>query len=139
MSAAGLALGPAQSFSQNAFAGSAVVMPVESANALPAQSFAASTALNINLALDAGYNLDLAQRFDNYGGQMSPLLDKANFLGLANGGHYAGVTYEPTPDLRLRVGAQLKSNRLDSFTFDPTLAMRGLPLTWDNGEQRSLL
>lgn len=139
MSAAGLALGPAQSFSQNPFAGSAAVMPVEYANTLVPQSFATSTALNINLALDAGYNLNLAQRFDNYSGELSPLLDRTNFLGLANGGRYAGITYEPTPDLRLRLGAELKSNRLDSFTFDPTLAMRGLPLTWDNGEQRSLL
>jgi hypothetical protein len=139
MSAAGLVLGPAQTFSHNAFAGGAVELPVVYGGAILPESFAASTALNINLALDAGYNLDLAQRFDNYGAALSPLLDQTSFLGLANGGRYAGLTYAPTQDLRLRLGAQLKSNRLDSFTFDPTLGMRGLPLTYDSGEQRSLL
>jgi hypothetical protein len=139
MSAAGLALGPAETFSQNPFAGSAAVLPVTYGGAPVQQSFAASTALNINLALDAGYNLDLSQRFDNYGAVMSPLLDQASFLGLANGGRYAGLTYEPAPNLRLRLGAQLKDNRLDSFTFDPTLSGSGLPLTWDNGQQRALL
>ena len=39
----------------------------------------------------------------------------------------------------MRLGAQLKSNRLDSFTFDPTLGMHGLPLAYDNGASRSLL
>src|ERR1700733_1525543 len=88
MSAAGLVLGPAQTFSHNAFAGSAVELPVAYGGAILPESFAASTALNINLALDAGYNLDLAQRFDNYGAVLSPLLDQTSFLGLANGGHY---------------------------------------------------
>jgi hypothetical protein len=139
MSAAGLALGPAAASSGNAFAGSAVVLPVAYGGAVLPQSFAASTALNFNLALDAGYNLDLGQRFDNYSGIQSPLLDQTSFLGLANGGHYVGVTYEPAPNLRMRLGAQLKSNRLDSFTFDPTLGMQGLPLAYDNGASRSLL
>ena len=139
MSAAGLALGPSQTFSTNPFAGSAEVMPVIYGSPLLPQSFAASTALNINVALDAGYNLDLAQRFDNYSGQMSPLLAQGNFLGLANGGHYAGITYEAAPNLRLRVGAQVKSNRLDSFIFDPVPGMNALPQTWNNGEQRSFL
>src|SRR5580704_7843606 len=118
MSAAGLTLGPAQTFSRNPFAGSAVVMPVAYGSGLIPESFAASTALNINLALDAGYNLDLTQRFDNYDAQLSPLLDRTSFLGLANGGHYGGLTYEPTPDLNLRLGVQYKSNRLDGFAFD---------------------
>ncbi len=139
MSAAALTLGPAETFSQNPFAGSASVLPVAYGNAVMPQSFAASTALNINLALDAGYNLNLSQRFDNYSAQLSPLLDQGNFLSLANGGRYAGLTYEPAPNLRLRLGAQLKDNRLDSFTFDPTLSTSGLPLTWDNGQQRSLI
>jgi hypothetical protein len=137
MSAAGLVLGPAQTSSGNAFAGSAVQLPVVYGGAVLPESFAASTALNINLALDAGYNLDLAQRFDNYGARMSPLLNQTNFLGLANGGRYAGLTYAPTADLRLRLGAQLRNNRLDSFTFDPTMGMRGV--SFDTGEQRSLL
>lgn len=139
MSAAGLVLGPAQTFSRNPFAGDAVALPVAYGGTLLPQSFAASTALNINLALDTGYNLDLTQRFDNYDAQLSPLLDRTSFLGLANGGRYAGLTYDAQPNLRLRIGVQEKSDRLDSFTFDPTLSMRGLPLTWDNGEQRSLL
>ena len=139
MSAAGLVLGPAQTSSHNPFAGGAVELPVVYGGTVLPQSFAASTALNINLALDAGYNLDLAQRFDNYGARLSPLLDQTSFLGLANGGRYAGITYAPVPDLRLRLGAQSKSNRLDAFTFDPTLGTRGLPLAYDSGEQRSLL
>ena len=139
MSAAGLALGPAMTSSGNEFAGSPIVMPViYGGTALP-QSFAASMALSGNLALDAGYNLDLGQRFDNYTGLKSPLLDQTSFLGLANGGTYGGATYAPLPNLRLRLGAQLKSNRLDSFTFDPTLGFHGLPLAYDNGASRSLL
>ena len=139
MSAAGLTLGPAETVSQNPFAGSAAVLPVAYGGMAVPQSFAASTALNINLALDAGYNLDLSQRFDNYGAALSPLLNQSGFVGLANGGHYAGLTYEAAPNIRLRLGAQMKSNRLDSFTFDPTLGSSGLPLTWDRGQQRSLL
>ncbi len=139
MSAAGLALGPQATHSGNPFAGQAVVVPVAFGGATLPGSFAASTALNINLALDAGYNLDLSQRFDNYSSSLSPLFDNANYLGLANGGHYAGITYVPAPDLRMRLGVQFKNNRLDSFTFDPTLGMTGLPAATDNGAQRSLL
>ena len=137
MSAA--ALGPQATLSRNLFAGQPEVMPVAFGGAVLPQSFAASMALNSNLALDAGYNLDLTQRFDNYSASQSPLFDVANYLGLANGGHYAGVTYAPAPNLRMRLGMQLKSDRLDSFTFDPTLGMTNLPLTSDNGLQRSLL
>jgi hypothetical protein len=139
MSAAGLALGPAATNSTNPFAGTAVVMPVAFGGAVLPQSFAASTALNINLALDAGYNLDLTQRFSNYGAGQSPLFDQTSYLGLANGGRYAGVTYAPDANLRFRLGTQLKSDRLDSFTFDPTAGMTNLPLAFEKGEQRSLL
>lgn len=139
MSAAGLVLGPSAVSSGNEFAGSPIVMPVAYGGATLPQSFAATVALNVTLALDAGYNLDLSQRFDNYSGLKSPLLDQTSFLGLANGGTYAGVTYAPASNLRLRLGAQLKSNRLDSFTFDPTQEMEGLPLAYDNGSSRSLL
>ena len=138
-SAAGLVLGPAQTFSSNIFAGSAVELPVAYGGAVLPESFAASTALNINLALDAGYNLDLTQRFDNYDGRMSPLLDQSSFLGLANGGRYAGLTYEPAPDLRLRLGVQFKNNRLDGIAFDPSLGLHGVPLAYDSGQQRSLV
>ena len=139
MSAAGLAIGPAQTFSVNAFAGSPLVLPVAYGGAALAPSFAASTALNINLALDAGYNLDLTQRFDNYTTLQSPLLDQTNFIGLANGGSYSGVTYVPTPSLRLRAGIQSRNDRLDSFTFDPTLGASGMPAAYDSGGTRSLL
>lgn len=138
MSAAGLALGPAATSSTDRFAGAAV-MPVAFGGATLPQSFAASTALNINLALDAGYNLDLAQRFSNYSALQSPLFDQTSFLGLANGGRYAGITYAPEANLRLRLGTQLKSDRLDSFTFDPTPGMSTLSLAYQNAEQRSVL
>lgn len=137
MSAA--ALGPQATLSRNPFAGQTEVLPVAFGGAVLPQSFAASTALNINLALDAGYNLDLTQRFNNYSASQSPLFDVANYLGLANGGHYAGVTYVPAPNLRMRLGVQVKSDRLDSFTFDPTLGMTNLPQPFDHGDQRSLL
>ncbi len=131
MSAAGLAMGPAQTFSRSEFSRTPVY-----GGATFLQSFAASSAFNENFALDSGYNLDLAQRFDNYTGAKSPLLGPAGTLGLANGGHYAGITYVPSPSLRVRVGAQFKNDRLDSFTFDP---VQGVPLTYETGEQRSLL
>ena len=53
MSAAGLALGPATVSSGNEFAGSPIVMPVIYGSAMLPQSFAATTALSMNLALDA--------------------------------------------------------------------------------------
>jgi hypothetical protein len=137
MSAA--ALGAQATVSRNPFAGASQVLPVAFGGAVLPQSFAASIALNIHLALDAGYNLDLTQRFDNYGALQSPLFDETSYLGLANGGHYAGITYVPAPNLRMRLGVQLKSDRLDSFTFDPTLGMTNLPAAFDNGQQRSLL
>ena len=137
MSAA--ALGPQATISHNPFASESVVLPVAFGGAVLPQSFAASTALNIHLALDAGYNLDLTQHFDNYDALQSPLFDQASYLGLANGGHYAGVTYLPASNVRMRLGVQFKSDRLDSFTFDPTLGMTNLPAAFDNGAQRSLL
>ena len=138
MSAAGLALGPAATSSANPFAGSAAVMPVAFGGATLPQSFAASHALNINLALDAGYNLDLSQRFSNYGAVQSPLFDQTSYLGLANGGRYAGITYAPEANLRLRLGAQFKNDRLDSFTFDPT-GLNNFSQAFQNSQQRSLL
>src|ERR1700722_7288835 len=102
MSAA--ALGPQATISHNPFASESVVLPVAFGGAVLPQSFAASTALNIHLALDAGYNLDLPQHFDNYDALQSPLFDQASYLGLANGGHYAGVTYLPASNVRMRLG-----------------------------------
>src|SRR6185312_601029 len=112
-------LGTTEAFSQNPFAGSVTELPVVYGGAVAPQSFAATSALSVNLAVDTGYNLDLTQRFDNYGARLSPLLDQASFLGLANGGRYAGLTYVPSPDLRFRAGVQFKSNRLDGLAYDP--------------------
>ena len=87
-----------------------------------APSFAGSSLLSPNLALDAGRNLDIAARFDNYGDAASPILSAvtAPYLGLANGGRYAGFTYTPSADLRLRLGASLNSDcRWNSLSADP--------------------
>lgn len=136
MSAAGMTL-PASS--ADAFTGNVFVLPVAYGVESVPSGVAASTALSINIALDAGYNLDLTQRFENYDGLASPLLNDSGFLGLANGGHYGGLTFAPLPSLRLRVGAQLRNDRLDHFAFDPTQGMNGFSLIERPGEQRSLL
>ena len=64
----------------------------------------------------------------------------APFLGLANGGRYAGVTFLPNTALRVRLGASLNSERLDQFAFDPYSA--GTPmlgLLYDPSQTQSLL
>lgn len=136
MSAAGMALPKS---SPDIFAGNAFVLPVAYGVESVPSGVAASIPLSINIALDAGYNLDLTQRFGNYDGEASPLLDDSSFLGLANGGHYGGLTFAPLPSLRLRVGAQVRNDRLDRFSFDPTRGMNGFSLIATPGEQRSLL
>jgi hypothetical protein len=102
-------------------------------------SFAASLALSSKLAIDSGYNIDLSQRFGNFDRLQSPLLPGANFLGLANGGLYAGATWMPSPAFSLRVGAADKNNSLDRFSFDPVTARIGLPLAFDAGQSRTLV
>jgi hypothetical protein len=105
-------------------------------------SFAASTVLSPNLALDAGRGLDIAARFGNYDDAASPFLSSvdAPFLGLANGGRYSGATFVPAANLRMRVGAALNSERLDHFAFDPITAVSGnMPLTYEPSQTRSLL
>jgi len=81
----------------------------------PQQSFASSLALSSSFALDSGYNIDVAQRFDNFDALKSPLLPVGDFLGLANGGHYVGATWMLSSALNLRFGAAQKDNRLDRF------------------------
>lgn len=104
-------------------------------------SFATSTVLTPNLALDSGYGLDIAARFSDYDGAASPFLTPVNapYLGLANGGRYAGVTFVPASNLRVRLGSSINSERLDSFHFDPTASNGNLALTYDSSQTRSLL
>jgi hypothetical protein len=91
-------------------------------NPFGAPSFATSTLLSPGLSLDGGRNLDIAARFDNYTGQVSPLLSvvTAPYLSLANGGKYAGFTYTPGADFTLRFGASLNGDWLNHITIDPT-------------------
>lgn len=104
-------------------------------------SFAASTVLTPNLALDTGYGLDIAARFSDYSGAQSPFLTPVNapYLGLANGGRYAGVTFAPASNLRVRLGSSIASERLDSFHFDAGAPTGNLALTYDASQTRSLL
>ncbi|HEX3754218.1 MAG TPA: hypothetical protein VHV26_04000 [Rhizomicrobium sp.] len=97
---------------------------------IAAPSFAASTLLSPTLTLDAGRNLDIASRFDSYGETPLPLLSAvtAPYLGLANGGHYAGFTYTPTAQLRLRLGASFNSDWLDHFFADSLATTGEMPL-----------
>jgi hypothetical protein len=102
---------------------------------------AASRALTGNLALDTGRGLDLASRFTAADGAASPFLMPVQmpYLGLANGGRYGGLTYVPAPNLRLRVGASVSSERLDHFSFDPITPDGPLELTYGASQSRSLL
>ena len=104
----------------------------------PRTIFAASLALTPSFALDRGYNLDIGQRFGSFDGLNSPLIGTGNFLNLANGGHYAGVTWMMAPTVTLRLGAAERSDRLDRFTFDPAVADLNGPL-FGGSQSRSLI
>jgi hypothetical protein len=106
-----------------------------------APSFASSTVLASNLALDSGRGLDIAARFTNFDGATSPFLSSvtAPYLALANGGRYAGMTFVPTDNLRLRLGAVIDSERLDRFHFDAGAPTGPLALTYDASQSKSLL
>jgi hypothetical protein len=108
---------------------------------LTLSSYATSTVLSPNLALDSGYGLDIAARFSDYDGHGSPFLTPvaAPFLGLANGGRYAGVTFVPASNLRVRLGSTVNSERLDSFHFDVAAPSGNLGMTYDASQTRSLL
>jgi hypothetical protein len=103
----------------------------------PRTSFAASLALSSRFALDSGYNADIAQRFGNYDGIKSPLLDSGDVLSLADGGTYVGATWMPAATLHVRAGASLRGDRLDHFSFG--VADGSLPLAHDASQSRSLL
>jgi hypothetical protein len=140
LSAAGMVpLSATVNFSQSDFKAMPFAVSAASAVLPPRGSFAASLALSSNFALDGGYNADIVQRFNNYDSLKSPLLDNAGLLGLANGGAYAGATWMPGSALHLRVAADLRSDRLDNFSFAPGTESSGLPLPFDNNQSRSLL
>jgi hypothetical protein len=132
-------LAQAVSFSKSDFTAIPFAASAMGAVPPPQDSFAASLALSSNFALDGGYNADVAQRFNNYDSLKSPLLDSASVLGLANGGAYAGATWMPESGLHLRLGANLRSDRLDNFAFAPGTENAGLPLGFDTARSRSLL
>jgi hypothetical protein len=104
-------------------------------------SFASSTLLSSNLALDTGRGLDIASRFASYPGAVDPFLSAVNapYLALADGGRYSGVTFLPAANLRLRAGAAFSSERLDNFNLDPAAPPGPLALTYDASQSQSLL
>lgn len=104
-------------------------------------AFVSSTPVSPNLALDAGRSLDIATRFSTYDDAAEPFLSpvKAPYLALANGGRYAGVTFVPAGNLRMRLGASINSERLDRFSFDPVAPSGPLALTYDASQSRSIL
>ena len=105
------------------------------------ESFASSAVLAPNLALDLGKNVDFAARFANYNGAASPFLSSITmpYLALANGGRYAGFTFAPSDNLRIRLGAALDDERLDRFHFDTAAPAGPLALTYDASRSNSLL
>ena len=128
--------GPAQRFSENVFQAAPATLTTSFGTITPPHNFAASVALNANLAVDTGYNVDLSQRFTNYDGTQSPLIDQTGFAGLASGGHYLGTTYMPSSDLHVRLGLSQWSDRDDRLAYAPGI---GLPLPFDNARSQSIL
>jgi hypothetical protein len=110
-----------------------------SAPGLPAM--ASSVLLAPNLALDGGRGIDIASRFTSRNDNASPFLSAvtAPYLALANGGRYAGVTYVPADNLRVRLGAAVNDERLDRFRFDAGAPVGPLALTYDASQSKSLL
>jgi hypothetical protein len=104
-------------------------------------TFAGSTLLSSNLAMDSGRGLDVASRFLAYDGSVQPFLSavSAPYLSLANGGRYGGFTFVPQDNLRLRAGVAVNSERLDRFSFDAGAPTGPLALTYDASESKSLL
>lgn len=114
---------------------------VPSAEAMHLTQFAGSTVVSPTLALDAGKGLDIGARFTSFDRKASPFLTPVNapYLSLANGGRYTGVTYVPAPNLRLRAGTSINSERLDRFRFDPIAPSGPLAMTYDASQTRSIL
>jgi hypothetical protein len=134
LSAPGLSGGAVQPTIAASLSASSLSMPA-------APALASSTMLASNLALDSGRGLDVASRFTNYGGAASPFLSAvtAPYLALANGGRYAGMTFVPADNLRVRLGASVNSERLDRFQFDAGAPTGPLALTYDASQSNSLL
>jgi hypothetical protein len=109
--------------------------------AAPAYSLASSSILSPVLALDSGRNLDVAARFTRYGAASAPFLSAAAapYLGLANGGRYAGLTFVPAADLRFRLGASFNSETLDRFVPDRLTGLSAMPLGYEPSQTRALL
>jgi hypothetical protein len=102
-------------------------------------SFAVSTALSSNFAIDAGYRLDLSSRFRNFNGAASPIRnDRTSFLALADAGRYGGVTYVPSRDLQLRLGVSTWNGRMDNAGVD-AVAATGIPFAFDRGSVSSVV
>lgn len=104
-------------------------------------SYAGSALVSNTLALDTAFGADVGSRFTNYAGAQQPFLSavSAPFLDLANGGRYGGVTLLAAPNLRLRLGASINSERLDNFHFDSAAPTGNLALTYDASQTRALL
>jgi hypothetical protein len=104
-------------------------------------SFASSAVLAPNLALDFGKGVDIASRLTNYDNAVSPFLSSitAPYLALADGGRYAGMTFAPSDNLRVRLGAAINDERLDRFRFDAGAPTGPLALTYDASQSKSLL
>ncbi len=134
------ATGPA-GFSLRPVAVAALGSGVPTDEALHLTQFAGSTVVSPTLALDAGRGLDIGARFTNFDRAQSPFLTPVNapYLSLANGGRYAGMTYVPAPNLRMRLGASINSERLDRFRFDPIAPTGPLAMTYDASQTRSIL
>jgi hypothetical protein len=124
---------------ENSFANSLTGNGLALSNGYP--TFAASTLLSPNLALDSGNGLDAATRFLAYDSALQPFLSpvSAPYLSLANGGHYGGFTFVPATNLRLRAGVAVNSERLDHFSLDAAEPIGPLALTYDASQSKSLL
>ena len=114
------------------------LLPLPAAHMGAGSGFGESLALSPVLALDSGTNLDIASRFTSFDNRPDPLINTASFLNLGSGGHYGGITYLPAPNLKVRLGASLRRDRLDSFTFAP-LSDFGMAQVFDGSQNRSLL
>jgi hypothetical protein len=131
----------AAGFSLQPVTAAALGSGVPSAEAMHLTQFAGSTVVSPTLALDAGRGLDIGARFTSYDRKVSPFLTPVNapYLSLANGGRYAGMTFVPAPNLRMRLGTSINSERLDRFRFDPIAPTGPLAMTYDASQTRSIL
>ena len=114
--------------------------PVGLLAAMPGSNgLASSLLLSPRAALDSGFNLDVSQRFMAFDAAPSPFVSAvtAPYLGLADGGRYAGLTLLAGKDLHVRLGSSVRADRLDRFSFGPA-APAGLPQL-QAGQSQSLL